>query len=157
MRPARLDHTFFENEPRSHLGALLLRKGLLTNEELDRALEERERGEMLGEALVRQRICFEGDIARVLAEQANVDFIDIAVVSVDYAAARLLTRDQAEEFRAIPVRKHPDETVSVAVADPTDETLMPKLKLALGSPVRLLVTTPSALRAAIAAAFDARL
>jgi hypothetical protein len=34
---------------------------------------------------------------------------------------------------------------------------MPKLKLALGSPVRLLVTTPSALRAAIAAAFDARL
>jgi len=24
MRPARLDHTFFENEPRSHLGALLL-------------------------------------------------------------------------------------------------------------------------------------
>ena len=40
MRPARLDHTFFENEPRSHLGALLLRKGLVSNEQLDQALEQ---------------------------------------------------------------------------------------------------------------------
>jgi type IV pilus assembly protein PilB len=155
MRPARLDHIFFDNEPRSHLGAMLLRKGLLTNEELDRALAEKEQGELLGEALVRLRICFEDDIARVLAEQANVDFIDIAVVSVDYQAARLLTREQAEEFRAIPIRLHPDGTVSVAVADPTDETLMPKLKLALGQPVRLLVTMQSALRAASAAAYNA--
>ena len=71
MRPARLDHQFFDNEPRSQLGALLLRKGLLTNEELDQALEEREEGELLGEALVRLRICFEADIARVLGEQAQ--------------------------------------------------------------------------------------
>src|ERR671926_86467 len=68
MRPARLDHQFFENEPRSPLGALLLRKGLVTNEELDRALEQKEPGELLGEALVRLRIAFEHDIARVLAE-----------------------------------------------------------------------------------------
>jgi hypothetical protein len=148
MRPARLDHSFFDNEPRSHLGALLMRKGLVTNAELDRALEQRESGELLGEALVRLRICFEADIARVLAEQANVDFVDIGVTSVDYRAVELLPREQAERLRAIPLRLHPDGTVSVAVADPTDETLLPALKLALGHPVRLLVTTPSALRAA---------
>ncbi len=153
MRPARLDHSFFENEPRSHLGALLLRKGLLTHDELDRALEQREPGELLGEALVRLRICFEDDIARVLAEQAGVEFVDIGVTSVDHRAAELLNRKQAEEFRAIPIRLHPDGTVSVAVTDPTDEAIMPKLKLALGSPVRLLVTTPSALRAASSAAY----
>jgi hypothetical protein len=153
MRPARLDHSFFDNEPRSHLGALLLRKGLVTNDELDRALEEREPGELLGEALVRLRFCFEADVARVLAEQANVDFVDIGVTSVDHRAVELLTRAQAEEFRAIPIRVHPDGTVSVAVADPTDETIMPKLKLAIGGPVRLLVTTPSALHSAWAAAY----
>ena len=153
MRPARLDHTFFDNEPRSHLGALLLRKGLLTHEELDRALEEKQQGELLGEALVRQRICFEDDIARVLAEQANVDFVDIGVTSVDDRAAALLTSGQAQDLRAIPIRIHPDGTVSVAVADPTDETLMPKLKLAIGQPVRLLVTMQSALRQAWAQAY----
>ena len=155
MRPARLDHSFFDNEPRSHLGAMLLRKGLITNDDLDRGLEEKEQGELLGEALVRLRICFEDDIARVLAEQASVDFVDIAVVSVDLRAAQLLTRDQAEEFRAIPIRIHPDDVVSVAVADPTDETLMAKLRLALGSQVRLLVTTSSSLRQAVSTAYGA--
>src|SRR6266480_4321549 len=95
MRPARLDHTFFENESRSHLGALLLRKGLLTNEELDQALEQKQQGELLGEALVRLRICFEGDIARVLGEQAQVDFIDIGVTSVDRRAVQLLHKRDA--------------------------------------------------------------
>jgi hypothetical protein len=147
MRPARLDHSFFENEPRSHLGALLLRKGLLTNDELDRALEDKQQGELLGEALVRLRICFEDDIARVLGEQASVEFIDIGVTSVDHRAVDLLPWAVAEELRAIPVRVHSDGTVSVAVIDPSDETLLPSLKLALGGrEVRLLVTTPSALR-----------
>ena len=155
MRPARLDHSFFDNEPRSHLGALLLRKGLVTNAELDRALEERQTGELLGDALVRLRICFEDDIARVLAEQANVEFVDIGVTSVDYRAVEFLSREQAEQFRAIPLRLHPDGMISVAVADPTDETLLAKLKLALGCPVRLLVTTPSALRQAWQTAYPA--
>jgi len=155
MRPTRLDHTFFENEPRSQLGALLLRKGLVTNEELDQALADRVPGELLGETLCRLRICFENDIARVLAEQANVDFVDIAISGVDPRAVYLLHKREAENLHAIPVRLHPDDTVSVAVADPTDETLLPKLKLALGGhDVRLLVTTPSALRAAWATAYS---
>jgi type IV pilus assembly protein PilB len=158
MRPARLDHSFFENEPRSHLGALLLRKGLLTNAELDQALEQREQGELLGEALVRMRICFEDDIARVLADQANVEFIDIGVTSVDYRAIEYLPWREAERLRAIPVRLHPDDSISVAVADPTDETLLPKLKLLLGGrDVRLLVTTPSALRQGWAQAYPGHL
>jgi hypothetical protein len=157
MRPARLDHNFFDNEPRSHLGALLLRKGLLTNDELDRALEQKETGELLGEALVRLRICFEDDIARVLAAQANVEFVDIGVTSVDRRAVELLAWPEAEQMRAIPLRLHPDDSVSVAVADPTDESLLPSLKLALGGrAVRLLVTTQSALRAAWATAYPQR-
>ena len=132
----------------------MLRKGLVTNEELDRALAEKQEGELLGEALVRLRICFEDDVARVLGDQAQIEFIDIGVTSVDYRAVQLLRERDAKEMRAIPVRLHPDETVSVAVADPTDDTLLPKLKLALGGrDVRLLVTTPSALRAAWTTAY----
>jgi hypothetical protein len=157
MRPARLDHQFFEHEPRSHLGALLLRKGLLTNDELDRALDEKEQGELLGDALVRLRICFEDDIARVLAIQAQVEFVDIGVTSVDRRAVELLPWREAERMRAIPLRLHHDDSVSVAVADPTDEALLPGLRLALGGrEVRLLVTTQSALRAAWTAAYPQR-
>jgi len=53
------------------------------------------------------------------------------------------------------LRLLPDGTISVAVADPADETLLAKLKLALGCPVRLLVTTPSVLRQAWQTAYPA--
>ena len=67
----------------------------------------------------------------------------------------MLRKREAKKMHAIPVRLHPDDTVSVAVADPTDETLLPQLKLALGGrEVRLLVTTPSALRAAWSTAYN---
>ena len=47
-----------------------------------------------------------------------------------------------------------DEVNSLGIqSDPTDETLLPKLKLATGHPIRLLVTTPSALRSAWANAY----
>ena len=154
MRPARLDHTFFENEPRSHLGALLLRKGLVSNEDLDQALEQRLPGELLGEALVRLRICFENDIARVLGEQAQVEFVDIGITSVDHRAVQLLPFELAEALRAIPIRLHPTGEISVAVVDPTDQSLLPQLKLATGHSIRLLVTTPSALQAAWKTAYN---
>ena len=154
MRPARLDHTFFENEPRSHLGALLLRKGLVSNEDLDQALENRLPGELLGEALVRLRICFENDIARVLGEQAQVEFVDIGITSVDHRAVQLLPFELAEALRAIPIRLHPTGEISVAVVDPTDQSLLPQLKLATGHSIRLLVTTPSALQAAWKTAYN---
>ena len=90
----------------------------------------------------------------MLGEQARVEFIDIGITSVDYRAVELLPWPVAEQLRAIPVRVHSDGTVSVAVIDPSDETLLPSLKLALGGcDVRLLVTTPSALRAAWATAY----
>jgi type IV pilus assembly protein PilB len=149
MRLARLDHEFYEKAPRSQLGTLLLEAGLLSHENLDRALEERVPGELLGEALVRLRFCFADDIARVLAKQAGVDFVDLDVTSVERSAAKLLTREQAEDLHALPVRFHTNGEVSVAVADPSDTTLLSKLKLATGQPVRLLVATPSALRTAL--------
>ena len=153
MRLARLDHSFFEREPRSRLGALLIRTGLLTNDGLDQALEKREPGELLGEALVRLGLCFEDDIARILAKQCGLEFLDIQITSVDRLAVKMLTPEQAQQLHAIPARLHSNDVLSVAVADPSDETLLAKLKLATGHNVRLLVTTPSALRAAWAAAY----
>jgi type IV pilus assembly protein PilB len=153
MRLARLDHTFYEREPHSRLGALLLAAGLVTNEDLDWALENREPGELIGEALVRLQICFEDEIARFLAKQAGLEFLDIRVTSVDRRAVKLLTPEQARQLRAIPARLHSNGEVSIAVADPTDDTLLAKLKLATGHDIRLYVTTPSSLRTAWAAAY----
>jgi type IV pilus assembly protein PilB len=144
MRPARLDHTFFEEEARPHLGALMLRRGFITHEQLDHALEEKQPGELLGEALVRLGIAFEDDIGRVLAAQEKLNFVDINAVSVDPHAAVRISPDLGAELRAIPVRFE-DDGLLVAVADPFVPELVDRLQFSSGARVKLAVGTPSAI------------
>jgi type IV pilus assembly protein PilB len=147
MRPERLDHTFFENELRPRLGSLLLEKGLLSDEQLDAALTERaQNGGLLGEILVRQGVIFEDELARVLGEQAGLPFADLDTISVDRQAASMLPREVGEELCALPMRFGLDGGIVVAVADPLDSALLPRLKLAFECPVELTVATASSIR-----------
>jgi type IV pilus assembly protein PilB len=144
MRPARLDHTFFEEEVRPHLGALMVRKGFITPEQLDRALEEKSPGELLGEALVRLQLAFEDDIAKVIAAQEQLPFVDISVVSVDPYAAVRVSPELGSELRAIPVR-FDEEGMLVAVADPFMPQLVERLQFSTGARIKLGISTPTAI------------
>jgi hypothetical protein len=143
--PARLDHSFFEEEVRPHLGSILLEKGLVSHGQLDHALEERKQtGELLGEVLVRLGYVFEDELARVLAAQEGLEFVDVAAVSADPSAARLLDRELSEQLRAIPIR-FVDDRLVVAVADPMLPNLKRQLEAATGRSVQMVVTMPSAI------------
>jgi hypothetical protein len=147
MRPERPNHGFFDNEFRPRLGTLLLEKGLLTEEQLDRALVERgESGELLGETLVRLGFIFEDELARVLGEQAGLPYANLDMVSVDQYAASALPKEVADRLCALPVRFRADGGIVVAVADPLDATVLPQLQKCLNGPIELAVATASSIR-----------
>jgi|SRR2546430_4212028 len=147
QRPARLDHSFFDNAVRPQLGSLLLEKGLVTVEQLDDALAERSRsGGLLGETLVRLGFVFEDELARVLAEQFGVPFVNLDTIPVDGQAARVLPRQLGESLPALPVRFSPEGGLIIAVADPTDEKLIPALQSAIRCPIVLAIATRSSIR-----------
>jgi type IV pilus assembly protein PilB len=149
MTAARLDHTFFERELRPQLGSILLDKGFITTEQLDRALAERaENRELLGETLVRLGYVFEEDLARVLAEQAGVPYLNLDAVDVDRYAAGVVQRQLGETLVALPVRFTPEGGLVVAVADPTDDRLMRQLTAEIKCPIVLNVAAASCIRAA---------
>jgi len=148
MTAARLDHTFFEREMRPQLGSILLDKGFITTDQLDRALAERaENRELLGETLVRLGYVFEEDLARVLAEQAGVPYLNLDAVDVDRYAAAVVPRQLGEALVALPVRFTPEGGLVIAVADPTDETLMRQLAAEINCPIVLSVAAASCIRA----------
>ena len=148
MPAARLDHTFFEREVRPQLGSILLDKGFVTAEQLDRALAERaEKGELLGETLVRLGYVFEEDLARVLAEQAGVPYMNLGAVDVDRYAAAVVPRQLGETLVVLPVRFTPEGALVIAVADPTDEALMRRLATEINCPIVLNVAAASCIRA----------
>ncbi|ONM65380.1 hypothetical protein B0B28_30650, partial [Pseudomonas aeruginosa] len=60
------------------LGALLLRDGALTVEQLETALREKDSsGKRLGEILVERGFVTQTQVARVLAEQHELPFVDL--------------------------------------------------------------------------------
>ena len=136
----RLDHSFFEEERRPHLGAVLLKSRMLTPERLDEALEQqRGTGKRLGEVLIERGWLFPQDIARALANQHGVDYVNIQHVSVDPRAAACMRPEVGERHLAIPVRFLPDGALLVAVADPTSESLV-EIQAAVAMPVKYAVT-----------------
>jgi hypothetical protein len=146
-QPARLDHTFFDHEVRPQLGSLLLEKGLVTLEQLDGALAERQaNGGLLGDTLVRLGYIFEDELARVLAEQFGVPFVNLDTIPVDPQAALVLPRALGESLPALPVRFTPEGGLVIAIADPTDEKLLPALQSAIRCPLVLSIATASSIR-----------
>ncbi len=133
------------------LGALLVRDGAITPAQLEEALEEKRRTpeRRLGEILVEQGFATRTAIARVLAEQHELEFVELDFPSIEHEAAMLLPENLARRYLALPVRFVEDGSVLVAVADPTNVMFSDELRLALGVPVRVCVAPADAITVAI--------
>jgi type IV pilus assembly protein PilB len=137
-------------QPWPALGSLLVRDGLLTEDELESALAaQRESGKRLGEILIERGDVTRTQLARLLAEQVEMPLVELEESEVDSEAALLLPEELARRYRALPVGFLPDESLLVAVADPTNVLHWDELRLALGVPIRFGVAAPDAIDAAI--------
>jgi type IV pilus assembly protein PilB len=121
VAPLRLDHGYFESEVRPMLGSILLRKGWISHDKLDAALEtSRVSGMRLGETLLARGWLFEPELAAALAEQHGLRYVDLVRHPLDARAACLLPLEVARRMFAVPVRVMDSGAVEVAVGDPSD-------------------------------------
>jgi len=132
------------------LGTLLVRDGLITAEQLELALAEKERtAHRLGEIVLSHGWVVASTLARLLAEQHHLEYVDLPHTTIDPAAASLLPEKLARRYEALPVRFLADNLVLVAVGDPTNVVASDDLRLALGLNVRLAVAALPDLEEAI--------
>ena len=137
--PLRLDHGYFEDEVRPMLGSILLRKGWITHDKLDAALDAaRISGMRLGETLLSRGWLFEPELASALAEQFGLRYVDLVRHPLDPSAARLLPLEVARRMFAVPVRFVDSGAIEVAVGDPADADIG-ALEQILGRRVELVV------------------
>jgi hypothetical protein len=135
----RLDHGYFEEEVRPMLGTILLKKGYVTHDKLDAALQAaRISGMRLGETLLARGWLFEPELACALAEQFGLRYVDLVRHPLDPGAARLLPLEVARRMFAVPVRFMDSGAVEVAVGDPSDVD-QGGLEQVLGRRVELVV------------------
>ncbi|HEU5185724.1 MAG TPA: ATPase, T2SS/T4P/T4SS family [Gemmatimonadaceae bacterium] len=110
------------------LGDLLLREGLVSREQLDKALlEGKQNGTRLGYALVKLGYVQETDITKMLARQFRMPAVDLSRFEVDPRIAKLIPADLATKHLVLPLKRD-GRTLTVAMADPTNLGVIDDLK-----------------------------
>jgi general secretion pathway protein E len=102
------------------LGEMLMARGLLSQDDLDRALElQKERGEKIGKVLVDLGFVAQREVLNALAEQLSVPLVALQDRPAASPETEALSPRFLRQFRCIPVALY-DHTVRLAMADPLD-------------------------------------
>ncbi|WP_028450337.1 GspE/PulE family protein [Chitinibacter tainanensis] len=113
------------------LGALLVEKGLLTEDQLRIALlEQRRSGTPLGKLLVALGFVSEGVLREALSENLGHHSIDLSRTVADLQAIRLIPKELAKRLLALPVGLDSAAAVlTVAMVDPNNLVALDQLRL----------------------------
>lgn len=133
----------------SRIGELLVEAGAASQAQVVAALQDIQRGAVkrLGRLLIDQGVLTEQELSRALARQKSLQLVDLRTVTPAPDAVVLMSDETARACNALPL-EIVGGTVVVAVADPSDEMLS-ELSTLLGQPVELRVATQSDLLRAI--------
>ena len=135
------------------LGTLIFRAGLLTEEQLEEALQDgMKRGKRLGEVLLERGLVSEGNLGRLLAGQKGLQFVELDAAAIDPAAVQLLPVEKARLHSVLPIGFHEGLPV-VAVVDPSNELVVENVRRALNCEPHLVVAGREALHRQIEVAY----
>src|SRR6266480_2508661 len=110
------------------LGEILLREGLITQDQLKKALlEQKNTGMRLGYTLVKLGFVEETEISKMLARQYRMPAVDLSRFEVDPKIIKLLPPDVAIKH-TVPPLKREGRTLTVAIADPNNVTAIEDIK-----------------------------
>ncbi|MDD5327781.1 MAG: ATPase, T2SS/T4P/T4SS family [Phycisphaerae bacterium] len=138
-------------ENKMQLGQLLLGHGVVTHEQIEKALaEQKEKGhhKLLGELLVEMNYCTENQIAFALAEAYDVPYAQISPKICDAKVLDILPREFLEEHIVLPLFKVRDE-LTVAVSEPTNVFLIDEIERISGCKVQIVCATAKDIKATL--------
>ena len=131
------------------LGEMLVRAGLISQEQLNEALEsQKTNGEKVGFNLIRLGYVREDDITQLLSEQYGVPSINLRHFEIDATVINLIPSEVAQKYLVLPVNRT-GATLTIAMADPTNVFAMDDIKFMTGYNVEPVVASEIAIREAI--------
>ncbi len=153
MDSARTISKIPETEANLPFGELLVSKGLLTREELEKVLnEQRKEGGRLGEVLLRLEKLNHEDVTLALAEHLSLEYIHLddtnKINKIDMDIARVLPEGIAKRFCLVAVGEA-DNKVVVVMADPLNVIAIDTVTLKMKRQIKPAISSPREIRRAI--------
>lgn len=136
-------------EAGQRLGVLLMRAGIITERQLNDALEvHKATGSPLGRVLVDLGYATQGGILSVMAKQIGIPYIDFSTTRPDANAIAVVPKDLAVRYTLMPVEIVDDELV-VAMADPQNVLALDDLRIITGYEIKPAISTKDDIVAAV--------
>ena len=127
------------------LGDLLVEKGLITDDQLQVALQEQKKlGRKLGGTLIELGMIDEDSILNLLSSQLSIPLIDLKNYSYNEEVVRTLSETMARRYRAIVLEDRATDYL-VGMADPTDLYAVDEIQEKLSKTVSQAIVREAAL------------
>lgn len=133
--------------PKQRFGEFLLARGIISGEELQILLRNQRGGrEKLGRLLVRQGVLTEQQLYRLLAEFLGLEYLELSALQPEAAAAAAnrIPAGVARKQNIVPVFLE-GNALAVAAAGPVPSLVLENLRRLSGRQVRVLLMTPDEL------------
>jgi type IV pilus assembly protein PilB len=101
------------------LGHLLVAEGLISEQQLAKALAEQKHPEDLGSTLLRLRFIFEEQLVGFLSRQYGIPSIVLSRIEIDPDVLALVPVSVAKMYDVLPIKRH-GTALTLAMADPTN-------------------------------------
>lgn len=125
---------------RKHINNMLLKRGLLTKEQIEQAQEQTEQADKsYVEILVKNQFVSEAGLLATLASEARIPPVDIEKITPDQRIIQAFNQDWAKSYVVLPLSKIND-ALTLAVADPFDILKLDDLKLLTGCTIKPVVS-----------------
>lgn len=114
------------------LGELLVLNSLITQEQLNHALEiQRKSGLKLGQILIENGFITEKQLLEFLSKQFSIRFVELSSLDIPHDIVNIIPEATARRYTLIAFEKK-DNLLSVAMADPLNIVVLDELKLMTG-------------------------
>ncbi len=132
------------------IGELLLQEGLISQEQLSRALEDQNQsGERVGAALIKLGYISEEVLAEFIAKQFHVPEVNLSKLTIPKEVITIIPLDISQKYQAVPFGLM-GNTLNVAMADPGNLFFVDDIRFLTRKSIQIHVASESIIKKTIA-------
>ncbi|HLB94645.1 MAG TPA: ATPase, T2SS/T4P/T4SS family [Nitrospiria bacterium] len=136
-------------QKRKKLGEMLIAEGLISREQLERALaEQRQHGGRIGTILRSLGFVTEDDIIKVLGKQMGIQPVMLSNIIIDPDVVKIIPETLARRYQIIPLFKK-DKAVTLAMVDPLNVFAVDDIRRLTGMEIEPVVSSETEIMKAI--------
>jgi type IV pilus assembly protein PilB len=127
-------------QARKRLGDLLIEEGLITSEQLQSTMNEKDSNQKIGEALIQRGYITEQQLVEVLEFQLGIPHISLFHYPFETNLFSLISKETAKRNLIIPLKRDGNK-LFVAMANPMDFIVIDDLRLSTGFQIEPAIAT----------------